>query len=115
MMTHNGEHGVLSPGATVNALRAFGGLSQLMQGYTENWEGASPSPASTTEDKDSESPDSTPASREDMAGEFGLSLISQLAKGFTPRSAAGHLKTAHKRAKLVLRHRIGLSMESAAH
>jgi hypothetical protein len=114
-MTHNGEDGVLSPRATVNVLRMFGGLSQLMQGYTENWEGVSPSPASTTEDKDAE----PPYSREDMASAFGLSLISQmssqLSKGFAPRATAGHFKTERKRAKRTLQHSVGLSMESAAH
>jgi hypothetical protein len=114
-MTHNGEDGVLSPGATMNALRVFGGLSQLMQGYTENWEGVSPSPASTTEDKDEETPDSN----ENVASELGLSLISQmssqLSKGSVPRPAAGHFKPERKRAKRALQHRVGLSMESAAH
>jgi hypothetical protein len=119
MMTHNGEDGVLSPRAIVNVLREFGGLSQLMQGYTENWEGVSPSSASAAEDKDAESPDSRPASREDVASAFGLSLISQLpsqlSHGFTPRSAAGHFKPEGKRARRALQHSVGLSTESAAH
>lgn len=68
MMTHNGEDGVLSPRAMMMALRELGGLSQLMQGYTENWEGVSPSPASATDDKDAE----TPESSESLASAFGL-------------------------------------------
>ena len=115
MMTHNGEDGVLSPRATVTVLRAFGGLSQLMQGYTENWEGVSPSPASATEDKDAEPPDS----RENLASAFGLSLISQmssqLSKGFTPRPSAGHFKSEHSKARRALQHSVTISMESAAH
>jgi hypothetical protein len=111
MMTHNGEDGVLSPDTTVNVLRAFGGLSQLMQGYTENWEGVSPSPASTTGDNDAQPPDS----RENVASALGLSLISQMSRGFAPRPAAGHFKTGHKRAKRAPQHSVGLSMESAAH
>src|SRR5258708_36543573 len=52
LMTHNGDDGVLSPRAIVSVIREFGGLSQLMQGYTENWEGVSPSPANASKDKD---------------------------------------------------------------